>query len=562
MTNKKDLQLRNKLFPYSLFLIPYSLIPLFLIPLFLIPYSFMKRVFVILCFVLSLFQGFAQKESPFGVCMHLQGGEEHVQMPTNLRLAHDAGIRFVRADFSWGTVEGPQGNWHYESLDRVVEEANKTGINMLGLLMGRPSWGRPLWEKLDAWLLYVENVVKRYKGKVRYWEVWNEPNLYPRFWDKAGDAENYALVLKATYKKIKAIDPEATVVYAGTAGIPMDYIEKSFIAGAGEGFDKMAVHPYRGFISDMKETVNFKEDIDNLRALMAKYKLEHKDIWFTEMGISSMASVATRSKEVFHELKKETGKDWRVALVCDDEFSVDPSFTAQTLRQLFPAGFKLDTTELLALRRVNANDYDAVFFPPSDNIPLHLSQVITPYLKRYMLGGGKVYYLTRNGNLYYYGDAVEKETRQALFITQMICLSLRFGIEKYFTYEMESPGENFFDREDNFGLLRRGLSPKPAYHAHVTLGRLFPEGSKIDNSIEWKQNDCCVVCWKQPNGTRVWAIWSPEGSRKVNVKIGKGLQQALHYMGGVLPNVTGSSNTLETGPGIIYLIGPETLEIN
>ena len=522
----------------------------------------MKRVFVFVCFLLSLFQGLAQKESPFGVCMHLQGGEEHVQMPANLRMAHDAGIRFVRADFSWGTVEGPQGVWHYESLDRVVEEANKTGINMLGLLMGRPSWGRPVWDNLDAWLLYVENVVKRYKGKVHFWEVWNEPNLYPRFWDKAGDAENYTLLLKATYKKIKSIDPDATVVYAGTAGIPMDYIEKSFIAGAGESFDKMAVHPYRTFVTDMEGMDNFRKDIENLRNLMTKYKIGHKDIWFTEMGISSMASVATCGRDVFHELKTETGKDWKIAVVCDEEFPVNPSFTAQTLRSFFPSGFRLDTLEITELRRLNANDYDAVFFPPSDNIPLHLSQVITPLLKRYMLSGGKVYYLTGNGTLYCYGDAVEKEIRQALFIVQTVCLSLRFGIEKYFTYEMESPAENFFDREDNFGLLRRGLSPKPAYHAHVTLGKLFPEGSKIDDSIEWKQKDCCVVSWKQPGGTRVWAVWSPDGERKVNVKIGKGLQQALHYLGSPLPNVTESSNTLETSPAIIYLVGPETLEIN
>ena len=528
----------------------------------------MKKVryiglFVSIFCVLAAFHGKAQTYSPFGVCMHLQGGAEHVQMPANLRLAYDAGIRWVRADFSWGTVEGPQGVWHYEPLDRVVEEANKTGINMLGLLMGRPSWGRPIWEpeKLDNWLLYVENVVTRYKGKVRCWEVWNEPNLYPRFWDKANDGENYALLLKATYKKIKEIDPDVTVVYSGTAGIPMGFIEKSFAAGAGGSFDKMAVHPYRPVLDSWEATFRFKDDVDNLRALMAKYDIGYKDIWFTEMGMSSMTSVAVREKDVFHTIKEETGKDWKVAVVCDDDFPVDPSFTAQSLSGLFPIGFRFDTLELLDLKRVNANEYNAVFFPPSDNIPLHLSQVITPYLTRYMLGGGKVYYHSKNGNIFCFDDAAEKETRQAIFITQAICLSLRFGIEKHFLYEMESSGQNFFDREDNFGLLRRGLSPKPAYYAHATLGNLLPEGSKIDDSIDLRHNDCCVIGWKQPDGTRVWAVWSPEGTRTVNVKIGKGLKKALQYMGNTLPDVTESSKSLATGHGIIYLVGPETLEI-
>jgi len=501
------------------------------------------------------------KYSPFGVCMHLQGGEEHVHMPANLRMAYDAGIRWVRSDFSWTAVESPQGNWHFDSHDRMVDEVNKAGLNMLGLLMGRPSWGSPVWERQDAWLTYVEKVVRRYKDKVRYWEIWNETNLYPRFWDKADDGENYATILKAAYKKIKEIDPGITVVYAGTAGIPMSYIEQSFAAGAGEGFDKMAVHPYRPFINSWESTVRFKDDIDNLRALMVKYNIGHKDIWFTEMGVSSMASVTTRGKDIFHEMKAETGKDWRVAVVCDDEFPVDPSFTAKNLSTMFPSGFQLDTIEILHLNRVRANEYDAVFFPPSDNIPLHISQVITPYLTRYMLGGGKVYYQTKNGNLYYYGDGAEKETRQAIFISQTICLSLRFGIEKHFLYEMESPARNFFDREDNFGLVRWNLNPKPAYFAHVTLGKVLPEGSTIDNTVEWRQKDCCVVSWKQPDGTRVWAVWSPEGDRKVNVKIGKGLRQAVYCMGNALPDVTEATKTLETGPGIIYLVGPETLEI-
>jgi len=521
----------------------------------------MRFLFVAVCSLFVAFQGGAQIYSPLAIHMHIDSGQENVHMPANLRLAREAGMHWVRTDFPWGTVESPQGNWHYESLDRMVEEVERSGLNLLGLLMGRPSWGRPVWEHLDAWLLYVENVVTRYKDKVRCWEIWNETNLSPRFWDKTDDGENYALLLKATYQKIKEIDPGITVVYAGTAGIPMDYIEKSFIAGAGEGFDKIAVHPYRTYIDSWEATVRFKDDIDNLRTLMAKYNLENKGIWFTEMGISSMASVSTRGKDVFHEMKAETGKDWKVAVVCDDEYPVDPSFTPQALHALFPSGFRLDTIEVLDLRRLRANDYDAVFFPPSDNIPLHVSQVITPSLRSYMLGGGKVYYHTRNGNVFYYGDAAEKQKRQAIFITQTILLSIRFGIEKYFLYEMEASETNLFDRENNFGLVRQNLSPKPAYRAYAALGKLFTEGSAIDNTIEWRQKDCCVVSWKQPGGTRVWAVWSPEGERKVNVKIGKGLQKALQYTGSALTDVTESSSVLETSPGIIYLVGPETLEI-
>ena len=524
----------------------------------------MKIKYVILAGLCLLSLGHVngqEASSPFGVCMHLDGGDEYVKMPENLRMARNAGIRWIRADFSWGSVEGPQGNWHFDRIDRMVEETEKLCIQLLPLLGFNVSWANPAYKHLDAWLVYVEKVVTRYKDKVRCWEVWNEHDLYPRFWDQPEDGENYALLLKATYQKIKEIDPNLTVVYAGTAGLPVKFIEKSFVAGADRAFDKMAVHPYRPLLNSWEATIRFKDDIDKLRALMTKYNAGDKGIWFTEIGLSSMANVAIRGKDVFHEIKAETGDDWKVAVVCDDDFPVDPAVTAQDIRSIFPSGFRLDTLQILDFLRIRMSDYDAVFFPPSDNIPMHINQLLTRYLMRYMRGGGKIFYCTRNGNIFYCGDAKEKEVNQAVFISQTICLTLRFGIEKYFLYEMESPVDNFFDREDNFGLTRQNLIPKPAYHAYATLSNLFPEGSKIDTSIEWRQKDCCVISWKQPDGTRVWAVWSPEGPQKVNVKIGKGLRRTLHFLGGEMPDVTESAQTLDTILEITYLVGPETLVI-
>ena len=524
----------------------------------------MKKLFlsgVAACvYILSaMLPGMAQNVSPFGVCMHLDGGESR-QMPENIQMVSGAGIRWIRADFSWGSAESPQGNWHYDRLDRVVRETDQLGLNLLALLMGRPSWGRPVYEHLDEWLLYVENVVTRYKDKVRCWEIWNETNLAPRFWDKLDDPENYAMVLKATYKKIKAIDPDLVVVYAGTAGIPMNYIERSFQAGAGEGFDKMAVHPYRPLMDTWETTLFYKKNIDDLRALMTKYNIGHKEIWLTEMGISTMVTVVNKNRNVFHDAKAETGKDWKVAVICDDDF---PVVAGNTAKNLFPASFRLDTLTFFSMMRARLSDYDAVFFPSAENTPLHINLTLTPYLTRYIRGGGKVLYDTGNGNIVYYGDGASKETEQAYYVAQTMWLSLRFGVEKYFLYEFESSSSetNIFDREANFGLTHWGLSPKPAYHAYATMCKLFPDGSKIDASIEWRQKDCCVVGWKQPDGTRVWAVWSPEGARKANVKIGRGLQKTLNCMGGEIPEVTVSSKTLDVGPGVVYLVGPESLEI-
>jgi hypothetical protein len=185
---------------------------------------------------------------------------------------------------------------------------------------------------------------------------------------------------------------------------------------------------------------------------------------------------------------------------------------------------------------------------------------VMEYLTNYLRGGGKVYYFV-GGSMHYFGDAVKKNVDQANYLAQTMWLSLRFGIEKYFHYELESGGTNIFDREDNFGLTQSGLNPKPAYQTYATMGKLFPEGSQMDTTVEWRQKDCCVVSWKQPDGTRVWAVWSPEGLNQVKVKIGKGWKQTLNQWGAHLPAVTETTVTMETGAGVIYLVGPEQFEI-
>ncbi|MDR0866366.1 MAG: hypothetical protein LBO74_15760, partial [Candidatus Symbiothrix sp.] len=103
-------------------------------------------------------------------------------------------------------------------------------------------------------------------------------------------------------------------------------------------------------------------------------------------------------------------------------------------------------------------------------------------------------------------------------------------------------------------------TPKPAYYAYSTLCKLFPEGSVVDTSVEWDRNGFCVISWTQKDGTRVWALWSPDANKKVSVKIGKGFRYAVNQTGETLP-VTKKTKSLTIGQGISYLIGAKTLKI-
>jgi hypothetical protein len=375
-----------------------------------------------------------------------------------------------------------------------------------------------------------------------------------QFWENP-DGADYATLLKATYQKIKEIDPELTVLYAGTSGIPLAFIEKSFQAGAADCFDRMAFHPYRGEFHTMERVASYCQDIRGLQQLMEKYHIGDKKLWITEMGLSSWQTVNPSTIEAFHEMKKQKDPDkvWKLALFYDDHCPGGNSMTADEIVALFDnrEDFSIDNLGYPDLATVDVSRYDAVLSPMMENYPVLLfDRGVSPSL-------GYFYF---RGRLYFYGDPVTEEN-QATFLPQAILLSVRFGVERFIWYEFHSSERNPFEREYFFSLVHHpNLEPKPAYYAYQALTGVFPEGSRIDASVEWNRTDFCVVSWIYPDGTHAWAVWTPSGTKQVSLKMGKGFQKALDYMGKELP-VTADTRTLKITPGITYLVGPQTLDI-
>ena len=234
-----------------------------------------------LSLLLLLIAGFslAAEDSPYGVCAHLQRWE-YDRAAEELALMKAAGIDHIRFDLDWDAVETAPGKWNFSRWDSLVEMAGKANVSILPILAYDVKWATPAWKHLPEWLNYIETVVDRYGTRMPCVEIWNEQNA-KSFWHDTPDGANYAKLLIPTYRKIKERNPAVTVVYGGTAGIPMDYIEASFQAGAAQAMDVMAIHPYRW--RDVPET-SLAEDVAALRRLMVKYGAGDKPIWFTEDG--------------------------------------------------------------------------------------------------------------------------------------------------------------------------------------------------------------------------------------------------------------------------------------
>jgi len=68
---------------------------------------------------------------------------------------------------------------------------------------------------LDDWIDYVTAVVSRYKGRIQYYELWNEPNTR-HFW--TGSYADMVELARSAYTIIKTIDPDALVLTPAPTG--------------------------------------------------------------------------------------------------------------------------------------------------------------------------------------------------------------------------------------------------------------------------------------------------------------------------------------------------------
>ncbi|MGQ9733144.1 MAG: hypothetical protein ACUVX8_17950, partial [Candidatus Zipacnadales bacterium] len=216
---------------------------------------------------------------PFGVCAHLARGDEFNEHEQELQLMEEAGIRWARADWTWGYFEPQDNQWRFDAYDTVVATAKRHHVNLLPILCYNVEWAFPAHEHLDQWCDYVKTVAERYQNDLRYWEVWNEPNI--GFWQPEPNPAQYTDLLIATYRTIKEVNPDLQVVYGGTAGIPFEFIRQTFELGAYQAFDVMAIHPYR--YPQVPEYSNLVEDLQKTWALMEEFG-PRKPLWITEFG--------------------------------------------------------------------------------------------------------------------------------------------------------------------------------------------------------------------------------------------------------------------------------------
>ena len=230
-----------------------------------------------------------------GVCTHAyRHGYEKEALQKALG---DLGVSSFRDAISWEFVEKQKGEYaipaNYELTDSMLLGARSRGLNPLLIL----DYGNPIYES-DGLVLtdearagfanYAAWMVRRYKGSVRYYEIWNEWYL------GAGSKSNprtipsvsaYVALLKVVYPIIKRIDPGAVVLAGGTGDHRTDWYQEFARLGGLEYVDGVSVHPYVSGVGGGRNTPEASLAwVDEVHSALMSTEGKAKDIYVSEVG--------------------------------------------------------------------------------------------------------------------------------------------------------------------------------------------------------------------------------------------------------------------------------------
>ena len=225
----------------------------------------------------------------FGLVMNREGAKGQLPWPS----VRFGSWRMWDSYVNWPNLERERGGWDFSVLDKMVDEAQAHGVEVLMPLAHSPRWASARPDEpgaygpgsvaepaqMDDWRNYVRTLGRRYKGRIAAYEIWNEPSDRSHF---SGSVDKLVELTCEATRILKAIDPAVRIVSAGSAGGGghIRYLD-SFLASGGAGcIDVVAHHFYvPRFGPDAMVPL-----IRDVRAVMRNNGVAHLPLWDTEVG--------------------------------------------------------------------------------------------------------------------------------------------------------------------------------------------------------------------------------------------------------------------------------------
>lgn len=203
-------------------------------------------------------------------------------------------MRLWDVGINWIQIEPTQGNFDWTRFDTLVAYAESHNLELLMTLGQPPKWATGGLQNLDYgatyngyppvdnqyWIDYLNAVGNRYKGKIKYYEVWNEATQTGNFFK--GTSEQLVTLTRLANQTLKAIDPEIKILspsFVGINKIATDF-DSFLAAGGGNYIDIVAYHLYCYPFSP-EYVIN---EVSLIKKQLAKYNIDSLPVWNTEQN--------------------------------------------------------------------------------------------------------------------------------------------------------------------------------------------------------------------------------------------------------------------------------------
>lgn len=236
-----------------------------------------------------------------------------------MAMDQDLGVELSREGLIWQYYEPSPGSHPDQAdFDDAVDRLSKAGIAVEEMATDTPAWAgegsaadvpkglyAPVFadgtdvpgpgKAIDArnpWARFLYDAASRYRGKVHYWQIWNEPDFPSgaleasadpsRSWH--GSVQDYVRLLQVGYLAVKAADPAARIVTGGL-GYPA-YLQAILDRGGGRWFDAVDFHAY-GYPGSDRGLEAFLKVCHGMRQVLMRNGLADKGLLCSETGYSA-----------------------------------------------------------------------------------------------------------------------------------------------------------------------------------------------------------------------------------------------------------------------------------
>ena len=185
---------------------------------------------------------------------------------------HNAGFGWVRQRVDWSRIEPQPGDFQWAWTDQVLTEIAAAGLVPVIVLEGSPTWARDsvdrpppgISENDLPWRLappaapetfarFAAAFARRYQNIVRFYQIWDEPNIALHWGNRLIDPVGYARLLRAAAVAVRDADPDSVILAAALAPTQdrghtaIDegfFLQRLYAAGAAPYFDAVLVQPF------------------------------------------------------------------------------------------------------------------------------------------------------------------------------------------------------------------------------------------------------------------------------------------------------------------------------